>query len=82
LRDLGAQPVLCDVLNHETLERLTQRFRPSIVANFVTALSNGSDEANNRVRQEGGRNLLDAAQAAGASRLVVESVAFPLDGDV
>jgi nucleoside-diphosphate-sugar epimerase len=81
LRDLGAQPVLCDIYDYETLLRLTQRFRPRIVANFLTALSDGSAEANNRVRREGGANLLNAAEAAGANRLVVESVAFPLDGD-
>jgi nucleoside-diphosphate-sugar epimerase len=81
LQDLGAQPVLCDVYDYETLLRMTRRFRPRVVANFLTALSNGSAEANNRVRREGGANLLNAAEAAGASRLVVESVAFPLDGD-
>jgi nucleoside-diphosphate-sugar epimerase len=81
LQDLGAQPVLCDVYDYETLLLVTDRFRPRIVANFLTALSNGSAEANNRVRREGGANLLNAAEAAGASRLVVESVAFPLDGD-
>jgi nucleoside-diphosphate-sugar epimerase len=81
LRALGAQPFLCDVYDYETLLRVTQQFRPGIVANFLTALSNGSAEANNRVRREGGKNLLDAAKAAGAGRLVVESVAFPLEGD-
>jgi uncharacterized protein YbjT (DUF2867 family) len=81
VRELGAQPVLCDVYDYETLLRVTQRFRPLIVANFLTALSNGSVEANSRVRREGGANLLNAAKAAGAGRLVVESVAFPLDGD-
>ena len=81
LQDLGAQPVLCDVYDYEALLRVTQRFRPQIVANFLTALSAGSAEANNRVRREGGANLLNAAEAAGASRLVVESVAFPLDVD-
>jgi nucleoside-diphosphate-sugar epimerase len=81
LRDLGAQPLLCDVFDEETLLRLTKQFRPRILVNFLTALSNGSAEANNRVRREGGANLLKAARAAGASRLVVESVAFALDGD-
>jgi uncharacterized protein YbjT (DUF2867 family) len=81
LRKLGVQPFLCDIYDYETLVRVAQRFRPQIVANFLTALSNGSAEANNRVRREGGANLLNAAEAAGAGRLVVESVAFPLEGD-
>jgi nucleoside-diphosphate-sugar epimerase len=81
LQDLGAQPVLCDVYDYETLLRVTRRFGPQVVANFLTDLSTGSAEANNRVRREGGPNLINAAEAAGASRLVVESVAFPLDED-
>jgi len=81
LRDLGAEPVLCDVYDYETLLHVARRVRPRIVANFVTALADGSTEANNRARREGGANLLRAAQASGAARLVVESVAFALEGD-
>jgi nucleoside-diphosphate-sugar epimerase len=78
LRDLGANPVLCDVYDYKTLLRVMERFRPQIVVNFVTDLSAGSVEANNQVRRKGGANLLSAAEAAAAGRLVVESVAFPL----
>jgi nucleoside-diphosphate-sugar epimerase len=81
LRELGAQPFLCDVYDYEALLRVARRFRPHTVANFLTALSNGSAEANSRIRREGGGNLLNAAEAVGAGRLVVESVAFPLEGD-
>jgi len=81
VRELGAQPFLCDVYDYEALLRVAELFRPRIVANFLTALSSGSAEANSRVRREGGANLLNAAEAAGARRLVVESVAFPLEGD-
>jgi nucleoside-diphosphate-sugar epimerase len=81
IRDLGAEAVLCDVYNYETLLRITQRVRPSVVVNFLTALSAGSAEANNRVRREGAANLLNAATATNASRLVIESVAFALNGD-
>ena len=51
------------------------------MVNFLTDLSTGSDEANQRVRGEGAANLLKAAKAANAARLVVESVAFRLHGD-
>jgi len=81
LRELGVQPFVCDIYDYERLLRVAQRFRPEIVANFLTALSDQSAEANTRVRSEGGANLLNAAEAAGAGRLVVESVAFPLEGD-
>lgn len=81
LRELGAQAALCDVYETEALLQLALRVRPQAVVNFVTDLAEASAGANSRARREGGANLLDAATASGASRLVVESVAFPLEGD-
>ena len=49
------------------------------MVNFVTDLSTGNSDANNRSRREGGRNLVSAAEAAGSRRLILESVAFPLE---
>jgi nucleoside-diphosphate-sugar epimerase len=81
VRDLGAEGFLCDVYDYATLLDLTQQTRPQIVVNFVTELSTRSDKANIRARREGAANLQNAARAANASRLVVESVAFALTGD-
>jgi nucleoside-diphosphate-sugar epimerase len=81
LRGLGAEPVLCDVYDYDTLLRVTRRARPRIIVNFLTDLAAGSAEANDRIRREGGANLLEAAKATTASRLVVGSVAFALEGD-
>jgi NADPH:quinone reductase-like Zn-dependent oxidoreductase len=81
LRELGAESVVCDVYDYEALLRVAQRFRPEIVVNFVTDLAAGSAVANNRARREGGANLLKVASTTRASRLVVESVAFTLEGD-
>jgi nucleoside-diphosphate-sugar epimerase len=81
VRNLGVDAVVCDVYDADVLLRVTQRVRPTVVVNFLTDLSTGLVEANNRLRREGGANLLNAATAAGASRLVVESVAFSLAGD-
>jgi nucleoside-diphosphate-sugar epimerase len=80
LRKVGAEGVVCDVYEYDALLSVARRFRPGIVVNFVTDLAAGSADANNRARREGGANLLEAASATGASRLVVESVAFTLDG--
>jgi nucleoside-diphosphate-sugar epimerase len=79
LRALGAEGVVCDVYDSGQLLRLAQERRPHVVVNFVTDLSTGSSEANNRARRTGGRNLLSAAEAAGSRRLILESVAFPLE---
>jgi hypothetical protein len=79
LRALGAEGVVCDVYDFGELVRLAQEWRPHVVVNFVTDLSAGISEANNRARREGGRNLVGAAEAADSRRLILESVAFPLE---
>ena len=76
LRELGAEATLCNVYDTEALLELALRTRPHAVVNFVTDLAEASAAANSRARREGGANLLNAATASGASRLVVESVAF------
>jgi len=81
LSGLGAVGVVCDVYDWQELLRVTRDAEPSILVNFVTDLRERSRAANNRARREGGRNLLRAAQAIHAERLVVESVAFPLEGE-
>lgn len=43
---------------------------------LLTDLAAGDFQANDRIRREGVRNLVDAAVAAGARRLVSESVDF------
>jgi nucleoside-diphosphate-sugar epimerase len=81
LHELGVEAVVCDVHDYESLLRLATRVRPATVVNFVTDLAAGSATSNNRVRRTGGANLLAVAAATGATRLVVESVAFALEGD-
>ena len=80
LRALGVEGVVCDAYDSEALLRVAQQARPHVVVNFLTDLSGRSSEANNRLRREGGKNLVDVAELAGSHRLVVESVAFPLKG--
>ena len=79
LQALGAEGVVCDVYDSQELIRLAQVRRPDVVVDFVTDLSGRSSEPNNRARREGGRNLVSAAEAAGSRRLILESVAFPLE---
>ena len=81
LRELGVEAAVCDVYDFDALRRLARDVQPEVVVNFVTDLASRSYDANSRVRREGGRNLISAATAAGAARLVTESVAFTLDGE-
>jgi nucleoside-diphosphate-sugar epimerase len=68
-----------DVYDRDAVLAFAREARPETVVNFLTALREGA-EANNRIRREAAPNLLHAAEAVGATRLVVESVAFALRG--
>lgn len=84
LRGLGAEPVLCDVFDAAALREAVIAFGPEAVVNELTDLPDepaGANDANARMRREGTRNLLAAADAAGAERLLAQSVAWRLDGE-
>ncbi len=84
LRDLGAEPVVCDVFDAERLMRFVTSLQPDVVLHQLTDLPDDPSElpargpANSRIRREGTRNLL---AAAGSARVVAQSVAWPLPGD-
>lgn len=84
LRELGAEPVLCDVYDADALRKAVVTFRPDAVVNELTDLPDqaaATNEANARIRREGMRNLLTAAEAARASRFLAQSVAWRPEGD-
>lgn len=84
LRSLGAEPVVCDVFDAARLTEAMRAAAPEIVVNQLTRLPQRMNPrklgehyaANDRVRREGTRNLLEAARASGARRMVAQSVAF------
>ena len=87
LRALGAEPVVCDVFDAEALREAVVGFGTEAVVHELTDLPDDPARipematANSRIRREGTRNLLAAAEAAGASRIVAQSVAWQLPGD-
>lgn len=76
LEGLGLEPVVCDAYDRDALAAAVRRFAPEVVVNFLTDLRAGPGPANARVRREACPNVTAAARAAGARRLVVESIAF------
>jgi nucleoside-diphosphate-sugar epimerase len=80
----GAQAVVCDVFSQDDLERALRQAEAEVVVHELTSLPPRIDYRGkgdplgptNRLRREGTRNLVAAARAAGARRLVAESVAF------
>jgi nucleoside-diphosphate-sugar epimerase len=88
VRELGAEPIVCDVFDLPRLKELVGAFGPEVVVHLLTDLPDAYDElpryreANARIRREGTRNLLEAAPGA---RFIAESVAFdagPAVGDL
>jgi 2-alkyl-3-oxoalkanoate reductase len=83
IRAAGATPAVVDALDAESLREAVERAAPEVVVHELTALperfnprKRGLYDATNRIRREGTRNLLDASRAAGARRLVCQSIAF------
>ena len=81
LREAGAEAVVCDAFDAEALREAVVAARPEAVVHLLTALPpkmspNPELGPTNRLRTEGTRNLVAAAEAAGARRLVAESIAF------
>jgi len=76
LAALGADGVVCDAYDADSVARVARTFRPEVVVNFLTDLAGGPGPGNIRIRREGAPNVTAAARAAGARRLVVESIAF------
>ncbi len=84
LRRLGAKPVVVDVYDAAALRAALMDVRPEVVVHQLTDLPPGLDPEkmadalprNTRIREEGTRNLVAAALACGARRLVAQSIAF------
>jgi nucleoside-diphosphate-sugar epimerase len=82
LRKLGADPVVCDVFDTNRLTEAVITFRPELVMHQLTDLPDEVDRVrefaarNNRIRTKGTGNLLAAAQQAGATRFLAQSIAW------
>jgi nucleoside-diphosphate-sugar epimerase len=84
LRQLGVEPAIVDVFDAVALARAVMAARPEIVIHQLTDLPRGLDpaqmatsgERNARIRKEGTKNLVDAAIAAGARRLIAQSISW------
>lgn len=82
LRELGAEPVVCDVFDADALGKAVTGFAPDAVYHQLTDLPDALAELaefgarNDRIRTEGTRNLLAAAAAAETERFIAQSVSW------
>jgi nucleoside-diphosphate-sugar epimerase len=84
IRAMGAAPAIRDVFDGEGLRAEIGGAAPDAIVHELTDLPPNVDprkaaeqlEGNDRIREEGTRNLVDAALAAGVRRMVAQSIAF------
>lgn len=84
LRAMGVQPVILDALDEPAVATAVHQAAPEAVIHQLTSLPRRIDprkmqrdfELNDRLRSEGTRILVDAASAAGATRVIAQSIAF------
>ena len=83
IRAAGAKAAVVDALDGPALAEAVNQASPEVVVNQLTSLPQRNNprrasffEATNRVRREGGRNLIEAARAVGARRFLTQSIAF------
>jgi nucleoside-diphosphate-sugar epimerase len=84
IETLGARAMVVDAFDAVALKRAVAAAKPEVVIHQLTDLPDTLDpsqraavlERNARLRAEGTRNLMAAAQAAGVRRVVAQSIAF------
>ena len=76
LRELGAAPVVVDVLDAAAVRDAVAAERPDAIVHQLTDLSAEDFAANSNLRIEGTRNLVDAARDAGVESMVAQSIAW------
>jgi nucleoside-diphosphate-sugar epimerase len=79
----GVVPAVLDVFDAPALMMAVRAAKPAVIIHQLTDLPRQFDQAriaayanNARIRTEGTRNLIAAAQAAAARRFIVQSIAF------
>lgn len=87
LRELGVEPVVCDVYDATALTAAVVAAEPDLVMHQLTDLPDDADRvaglaANNaRMRRVGTDNLLAATKAAHCGRFIAQSIAWRPPGD-
>ncbi|MEK6252045.1 MAG: NAD(P)-dependent oxidoreductase [Actinomycetota bacterium] len=82
IRAAGAQAAICDALDPAAVEDAVTAAVSEVIVSELTSLPKDYDlrkidyEPTNRLRVEGGRNLISAGRKVGAQRYITQSIAF------
>ncbi|HYP92675.1 MAG TPA: NAD-dependent epimerase/dehydratase family protein [Mycobacterium sp.] len=85
LASLGAEPIVCDVLDRGALTTAVRSFSPDLVLHELTDLPDAVEDLpkagllNARIRVEGTRNLIDAMNGLDEPKIVAQSIAWTPD---
>jgi nucleoside-diphosphate-sugar epimerase len=85
IAELGAEPIVCDVFDRDSLIEAIVDFQPDVILSQLTDLPDDvtripeHGELNARIRTEGTQNLIDAGrQCGGSPKVLAQSVAWDL----
>jgi nucleoside-diphosphate-sugar epimerase len=84
LASVGAQPIVCDVFDRPALTSAIRSFSPNLLLHELTDLPDDLESLpeesllNARIRIEGTRNLIDALDGLGQTKIVAQSVAWTM----
>jgi len=84
LSESGAEPVIGDALDAQSVSTAVAKVRPDVIINELTSLPKrytptdmeAAAERDAHVRMEGNKNLIAAAEQAGVRRFLVQSTGF------
>lgn len=84
LKENGADGIVANALDAQAVQTALRKVRPDAVIEELTSLPEhyspenmrASADRDRKLRLEGGRNVQDAARAAGARRYLVQSTGF------
>lgn len=76
IKALGGEPKVMDALNREMVFATMHDVKPDVVIHQLTDLSTRNFDANSRLRIEGTRNLVDAAQSVDVRRMIAQSISW------
>lgn len=84
LAEQGVEPAIADVFDADAVQAAISRAQPDVVIEQLTSLPKtytpesmqAAAALNDRIRREGGANVLKASLAAGVRRYLMQSIAF------
>lgn len=76
LQGMGVKPVVADAFNRDSVYAALIETQPDVVMHQLTALNSGDINDNSKIRIEGTRNLVDAANHVGVKKIIAQSISW------